>query len=64
MIARNGAEKNAIKASKGVFRETGKLLLVLSEEDLLEMIKYKDNGTPPSDYLYELLDNYLLKIEK
>ena len=64
MIARNGAEKNAIKASKGVLRETGKLLLVLSEEDLLEMIKYKDNGTPPTDYLYELLDNYLLKIEK
>lgn len=64
LIARNGAEKNAMKASKGVLRETGKLLIILSEADLLEMIKLKDNGNPPSDYLYELLDNYLLKIEK
>ena len=64
LIARNGADKNAIKASKGVLRETGKLLIILSEENLLNMVTLKDNGDSPSDYLYELLDKYLLKIEK
>ena len=64
LIARNGADENAQKASKGILRETGKLLIILTEEDLLNMIKLKDNGDSPSDYLYELLDKYLLKIEK
>lgn len=64
LIARNGADKNAIKASKGVLRETGKLLIILSEKDLLNMVALKDKGDSPSDYLYELLDKYLLKIEK
>jgi hypothetical protein len=64
IIARNGANEGAVAAAKGALREHGKLILLLSQNDLEEMIKLKDNGNSPSDYLSDLLDQHLVFLSR
>lgn len=64
IISRKGASENAIKSAKGVLRESGKLIINLNDNDLKKMLHMKDRGEEPSDYLFDLLDNFLLKLEK
>ncbi|WP_316630255.1 hypothetical protein [uncultured Ruminococcus sp.] len=65
IISREGADKHAMKAVKGSLRETGKLILCLSDEQLLEMIESKDKGEQePADQLGDMLDDLLIHLEK
>lgn len=64
IISRKGIDKNGLKAIKGILRESGKLIVSLSDEDLINMINYKLNNNIPSDYLSEKLDELLLELEK
>jgi len=64
IISKKGASDNALKATKGILRENGKLIINLTDEDLCEMIKMKDEGSEPSDYLFEFLDIFLLELGK
>lgn len=64
MISANGFNENAYWASKGCLRENGKLILLLTSEDLIEMIKIKMDNEDPSDYLLNKLDTLLLELEK
>ncbi len=64
IVARNGAHANAITASKGALREHGKLILILDTVDLIEMIRMKDNGDLPSDYLSNKLDDHLISLSR
>lgn len=64
IISREGVDHNGMHAIKGCLRENGKLILCLSDEDLLNMLKLKDSSESPADYLSEKLDNLLLKLEK
>lgn len=64
IISRKGASDNAMKAIKGTLRENGKLIISLNDSDLIEMIQWKIDNRLPSDYLYELLDNMLIELEK
>ncbi len=64
IISRKGADDNAIKVTKGILRETGKLIINLSDEDLINMLKNKIDGNIPSDYLFDKVDDFLLSMEK
>lgn len=65
VISRAGADEHALQAARGCLRETGKLILCLSDNSLLQMIEIKENGEQaPADFLEELLDNILLHLEK
>lgn len=65
IISRFGADENALQAARGSLRENGKLILCLSDSDLLEMIKLKDQGDQdPVDFLGSLLDELLVHLEK
>lgn len=59
-----GTDKNAEKAIKGVLRENGKLIISISNEDVVNMLESKLNNEEPSDYLYTMLDNMLVELEK
>lgn len=64
VISRKGASDNALWAAKGCLRENGKLILNLSDSDLIEMMSIKEKGEDPSDYLMNVLEDVLLKLEK
>ena len=65
IISRKGADEHAMKAVKGSLRETGRLILCLSDKQLLEMIKSKDKGEQePADQLGDMLDDLLIYLEK
>lgn len=59
-----GADEHAIKAIKGTLRENGKLILSISNNDLIEMLNKKIKGEFPTDYLEDILDDLLIELEK
>lgn len=52
IISPKGAKENAVKATKGILRETGKLIINLNNDDMKKMLNMKDSGEEPSDYLF------------
>ena len=64
IVTPNGYDENALWAAKGCLRENGKLILLLTNTDLLNMIRKKIDEENPSEYLLEKLDELLLKLEK
>lgn len=64
MVAANGADQNARKAIRGILREEGKLIIVLSNADLIEMLELKKDQKEPADYLSHLLDELMVSLEK
>ena len=51
IISRKGFNHNAYKAAKGSLREQGKIILSLTDDDILQMIQMYDEGNNPSDYV-------------
>lgn len=64
IVSRKGADTNAQKAARGSLRESGKLILCLSDENINKLIDMKNNKEAPGDYLEILLDEMLLDLEK
>jgi hypothetical protein len=65
IISREGADEHALRAIKGSLRETGKLIICLSDKDLLDMIDTKkQEEQEPADILGNMLDNLLVHLEK
>lgn len=65
IISRRGADINALSAARGCLRENGKLILCLSDEDLLELIEIKDkNEQSTAEYFEAMLDDLLIHLEK
>ena len=64
MISRKGFSKNATSASLGCLKESGKLIIDLTDADLETMLAKKAEGADPSDYLLEKLDHLLMSISK
>lgn len=64
IISRKGADKNARAVMRGALRETGKLMLSLSLDDVYKMLEMKDKGDDPNTLLFELLDEMLMKLER
>lgn len=64
IIARNGADENAVKAAKGALKEAGKLIVILTAKDICEMLKLKDKGDEPSIILRAKIDEMLIKLTR
>lgn len=65
IISRQGADEHALQAAKGSLRENGKLILCLSDSDLLQMSEIKGQGeAEAADFLSALLDDFLVHLEK
>ncbi len=64
IISCYGEDKNAKKAIKGTLRENGKLIISISNKDLIELLKEKLQGGSPADYLYNRLDTMLIELDK
>lgn len=64
IIARVGADDNAIKAAKGALKEAGKLIVVLDNNDVCKMLTLKDNGDEPSIVLRQVIDEVLIKLNR
>ena len=64
IIARNGYNENAYHAARGILRESGKLIIMLDQKDLIEMSKMKDNQEDPSQLLLDRLDDMLINLDK
>lgn len=64
LVSCKGASTNAKKAIRGTLRENGKLILSISNLDLLQMIDIKLNNGIPADYIYSKFDELLIDLEK
>lgn len=64
IFSRKGADKDAVKMTQGAMREHGKLMLVLDDEKVCQMLCMKDRGEDPSDVLFEIADDFLLTLPR
>ncbi|MBX7135014.1 MAG: restriction endonuclease [Fimbriimonadaceae bacterium] len=64
MLTRLGADKSAEKMTRGAMREHGKLILVLNDDHVCEMLHMRERGEDPSDFLFELTDDFLLRLAR
>lgn len=64
IISRKPFTDNAEKVARGCLRENGKVIINLTDDDLIKMINLRDNGNNPADYLSGKLDNLLVELEK
>lgn len=64
IISRKGFSTNAHSAALGCLKESGKLIIELTDEDLKAMLHKKMDGEEPSDYLLFKLENLLMSVGK
>lgn len=64
IFCRVGAEKDAMKMTQGAMREHGKLMLVLDDEKVCQMLHMKERGEDPTDYLFDIADDFLLTLPR
>lgn len=64
MVSRKGASSNAIKFAEGAMREHGKLIIVLEDDELCQMLSMKEQGDDPSEYLFEKVDDFLMSLSR
>lgn len=55
IISRKGASKNALSAARGCLRENGKLIMCLSDQDLIELINIKEKEEQPTAEFFEVM---------
>ncbi|MDL5167600.1 restriction endonuclease [Proteus faecis] len=64
IMTRTGAEKNSIAMTQGAMREHGKLIIIINDEKICKMLHMKERGEDPTDYLFEIVDNFLLSLPR
>lgn len=64
IISRKGFDSNAQRAALGCLKESGKLIISLDDNDLIQMIHMKENGEEPSDYLLDKVEQILMSVSK
>lgn len=64
IISRKGFSKTAKIVADGCLKEHKKLIMDITDHDLIEMLNMKDAGEEPSDYMLNKLENYLMSISK
>lgn len=64
IISRKGADKNALAVTRGAVRDSGKLIIQLSLDDIFKMLEMKDNSDDPNSILFDYLDEMLMKLER
>lgn len=64
IMTRVGAEPHAVLMTQGAMREHGKLMLIVNDEKICEMLHMKERGEDPTDCLFEIADNFLLTLPR
>ncbi|GLR13282.1 hypothetical protein GCM10007907_20720 [Chitinimonas prasina] len=64
IITRKGADEGANAMIQGAMREHGKLILVIEDNHVCEMLHMKDRGDDPSDLLFDIADYFLLTLPR
>lgn len=64
IFSRTGADDNAIKMTQGAMRENGKLMLILDDDRVCNMLHMKEKGEDPTDLLFEIADDFLLSLPR
>jgi hypothetical protein len=64
ILTRNGADQSALSMVQGAMREHGKLMLILNDDDLCDMLDMKQKGLDPTDSLFEVADKFLLSLPR
>ena len=64
VFCRTGAAKSAMKMAQGAMREHGKLILVMDDNRVCQMLHMKERGEDPADLLFEVADEFLLGLPR
>jgi hypothetical protein len=64
ILTRLGEDKGAHSMVQGAMREHGKLMLIINDAVLIEMLEMKQRGEDPTDRLFELTDHFLLSLPR
>jgi hypothetical protein len=64
ILTRKGADRSALSMVQGAMREHGKLMLVLNDDNLCDMLDMKQRGLDPTDSLFEVADGFLLSLPR
>lgn len=62
IISRKGFDKHAHEAALGILKESGKLIVDLTDDDLIKMILAKTDGEEPSDHLLNKVELLLMSV--
>lgn len=64
IFTRAGADPHAMSMAQGAMREHGKLMLVVDDEKVYDMLHMKERGEDPTDHLFDLADEFLLSLPR
>ncbi|OCZ71526.1 restriction endonuclease [Acinetobacter pittii] len=64
IISRKGVSPSAQNVIDGAMREHGKLIISLSEQDLINLLEGKDKGEDPNVYLFDKIDKFLMGLNR
>lgn len=62
IISRRGFDTHAHRAAMGILKESGKLIVDLTDDDLIKMILAKMDGEEPSDHLLDKVERLLMSV--
>jgi hypothetical protein len=64
ILSRKGADRDALRVTQGAMREHGKLMLLVDDDMICKMLHMKERGEDPTDFLFELADDFLLSLPR
>lgn len=64
ILTRNGADEGARKMAKGAMREHGKLMLILDDQSVIDMLEKRDSGVDPTDIMFDRADEFMLTLSR
>ncbi|MDH2505425.1 hypothetical protein QDR22_06845 [Acinetobacter baumannii] len=64
IISRKGVSPSAQNVIDGAMREHGKLIISLSEQELINLLEGKDKGEDPNVYLFDKIDRFLMGLNR
>lgn len=64
IVSRKGFSEGATKAALGELKESNKLIISLTDDDLIIMLRMKVDGQEPSDHLLSKVEETLMSISK
>ncbi|WP_027801162.1 hypothetical protein [Paraburkholderia dilworthii] len=62
IFSRLGPNGNAIEASRGAMRDGEKLLIHVNDTDICKMLELRDDDDDPADYVFALVDEFLMEL--
>ncbi|WP_226431710.1 restriction endonuclease [Leisingera sp. McT4-56] len=64
LISRLGPDPSAIRAAQGAMRETGKLIILLSNQDLIDMLDLRSQEGAVEDFLDERIWDFIVSLPR